>query len=244
MSYQQPFADMPESQQPAVASTHCIFRGRPIAAVLFDLDGTLVETDDQAVERLARRLRPVRRFLPAGDTTRAARRLIMHNHDFLNRWLVLLDQIGVDGPIIRLAKRWGLLDDRSNATSLVPVAGTVELVTRLSGQVKLAIVSTRTEADLRAYLDHQGLNGCVQVVVGSDSTKRIKPHPEPVLRALKLLNVAADQSVMVGDTKVDIAAARAAGVLAIGVLCGFGEPKDFDGAELVLDSTADLADWL
>ena len=69
-------------------------------------------------------------------------------------------------------------------------------------------------------------------------------YKRQVLRALKLLNVAADQSMMVGDTTVDIAAARSAGVQAIGVLCGFGEPKDFDGAELVLDSTGDLADWL
>ena len=216
-------------------------RGRAIAAILFDLDGTLIETDDQAVERLAGRLKPVRRFLPDRDTTRAARRLIMHNHDFLNRWLVRLDRLGLDRGIIGLATRLGLLDDRSNRVSVMPVAGTVELVTRLAGRYKLAIVSTRAEAELRAYIDHQGLTGCFQAIVGSDSTNRIKPHPEPVLRALALLNVAAGQAVMVGDTTVDIEAARSAGVLAIGVLCGFGEPKDFGNADLVLESTADLA---
>lgn len=219
-------------------------RGRAIAAILFDLDGTLIETDDHAVERLARRLKRVRRFLPDGDTTRAARRLIMHNHDFLNRWLVLLDRLGWDRRIIGLAMRLGLLDDRSNRVSVTPVAGTVEMLTRLTGRYKLAIVSTRPEADLRAYIDQQGLTGCVQAVVGSDSTQRIKPHPEPVLRALALLNVGARQAVMVGDTTVDIEAARAASVLAIGVLCGFGEPKDFTNADVVLESTADLADLL
>ena len=90
-------------------------------------------------------------------------------------------------------------------------------------------------------MTQQGLNGYFQAIVGSDSTQRIKPHPEPVLRALALLNVAADQAVMVGDTTVDIAAAHAAGVLAIAVLCGFGEPKDFTNADVVLESTADLA---
>ena len=168
----------------------------------------------------------------------------MHNHDFLNRWLVRLDRLGLDRGIIGLATRLGLLDDRSNRVSVMPVAGTVELVTRLAGRYKLAIVSTRAEAELRAYIDHQGLTGCFQAIVGSDSTNRIKPHPEPVLRALALLNVAAGQAVMVGDTTVDIEAARAAGVLAIGVLCGFGEPKDFGNADLVLESTADLATLL
>ncbi len=221
-----------------------VIRGQPVAAVLFDLDGTLVETDDHAVERLARRLEPVRRLLPAGDTIHAARRLIMHNHDFLNRWLVLLDQLGLDRSIISQATRLGLLDDRSNGAGLTPVAGTVELVTWLSGRYKLAIVSTRAEADLRAYLDQQGLNACFHAIVGSDSTNRIKPHPEPVLHALSLINVSADHAVMVGDTTVDIAAAHAAEVLAIAVLCGFGEPKDFTNADVVLESTADLANLL
>lgn len=232
------------SLRPSRAARRGVIRGQPVAAVLFDLDGTLVETDDHAVERLARWLGPVRSFLPAGDTTRAARRLIMHNHDFLNRWLVLLDQLGLDRSIISLATRLGLLDDRSNGASLTPVAGTVELVTRLSERYKLAIVSTRAEADLRAYLAQQGLNACFQAIVGSDSTRRIKPHPEPVLRALSLLNVSADRAVMVGDTTVDVAAAHAAGVLAIAVLCGFGEPRDFTGADVVLESTADLANLL
>ena len=244
MNHQQPFEVQSPSPQPTGTDGRGVIRGWSIASVLFDLDGTLVETDDQAVERLARRLERMRRFVPGGDTTRAARRLIMHNHDFLNRWLVLLDRLGLDQSIIGLAKRWGLLDDRSNGASLTPVAGTVDLVTRLSRQYKLAIVSTRAEADLHAYLDQQGLSGCFQAIVGSDSTKRIKPHPEPLLRALTLLNGVAGQAVMVGDTTVDIAAARAAGVLAIGVLCGFGEPKDFGDADLVLQSTADLAELL
>lgn len=244
MTQRQPSRSQPSALPRPAADERGVLRGRSIAAVLFDLDGTLVETDDHAVERLAHRLEIVRRLVPGGDTTRAARRLIMRNHDFLNRWLVLLDALGLDGVIIGLAKRWGLLDDRSSGASLRPVAGTLELVTQLSSRYRLAIVSTRAEADLRAYLERQSLGGCFVALVGSDSTQRIKPHPEPMLRALTLLGVAADQAVMVGDTTVDIAAARAAGVLAVGVLCGFGEPKDFRDADLVLQSTADLANLL
>ena len=81
-------------------------RGRAIAAILFDLDGTLIETDDQAVERFAGRLKPVRRFLPDRDT-RAARRLIMHNHDFLNRWLVRLDRLGWTAASSASPRVWG-----------------------------------------------------------------------------------------------------------------------------------------
>lgn len=218
--------------------------GRTVAAVLFDLDGTLVETDDHSVARLARRLEPVRGLLPGADATHAARRVIMRTHDTLNRWLVLLDRLGLDQVVLNLAKRLGVLEERTAGASLAPVAGTLELVRQLSGRYRLAIVSTRVEADVRAYLDRQGLNGVIQVVVGSDTTRRIKPHPEPLLRALSLLDVPAQQAVMVGDTVVDIDAALAAGVLAIGVLCGFGERHDFGRADLVLTSTADLRGWL
>lgn len=218
--------------------------GRAIAALLFDLDGTLVETDDRSVERLAGRLRPLRRVLPSRDATRAARRVIMRTHDFFNRWLVLLDHLRLDQAILGMARRLGLLEGRSDAASLRPVAGTIDLVTALSPHYKLAIVSTRVEADLRAYLDHHGLGGHILAVIGSDSAARIKPHPEPLLKALELLGVPASDAAMVGDTVVDMEAARAAGVAAVGVLCGFGEPGDFDQADLVLESTADLREWL
>ncbi len=51
---------------------------------------------------------------------------------------------------------------------------------------------------------------------------------------------------MVGDTAVDIISAKAAGSYAIGVLCGFGEREDLlaAGADLILEATAELTDWL
>jgi phosphoglycolate phosphatase-like HAD superfamily hydrolase len=49
---------------------------------------------------------------------------------------------------------------------------------------------------------------------------------------------------MVGDTGVDVRSAKAAGALAVAVLCGFGEMPDFGDADLVIDSTARLAEWL
>jgi phosphoglycolate phosphatase len=49
---------------------------------------------------------------------------------------------------------------------------------------------------------------------------------------------------MVGDTAADVRAARAAGSLAVGVLCGFGDRADLKQADLVLAHTADLAEWL
>jgi len=69
-----------------------------------------------------------------------------------------------------------------------------------------------------------------------------EPHPQPLLYASEQLDVATEQCVMVGDTPVDILAARRAGAWAVGVLCGFGEEDELwrSGAHIVLPSTADL----
>ena len=65
----------------------------------------------------------------------------------------------------------------------------------------------------------------------------MKPHPEPVKTAAKLLGVPAGACLMIGDTINDILAARRAGAYAIGVLSGFGERRELEraGADLILD---------
>lgn len=221
-----------------------LIAGRAVSAVLFDLDGTLVETDDRAVQHLAQRLSRVQRLLPRQDPLRTARRLVMRSHDGLQGWLTLLDRLGLDAVTQRAAQRLGLLDDNADGHRLVPVAGTTSLLQALSSRYPVGIVSTRRAAEVYAYLQQQGLDGQVSVVVGSDTTRRIKPHPEPVLWAARALGVTPDTCVMVGDTVADVAAAKAAGAMAVGVLCGFGEPDDLTKADLVLPSTADLAQWL
>ena len=72
----------------------------------------------------------------------------------------------------------------------------------------------------------------------------MKPHPMPVRMAAEQLGVDAEQCIMVGDTSVDIRAGKAAGALAVGVRCGFGQDGDFHEADLVLDRPEQLLEWL
>jgi phosphoglycolate phosphatase len=219
-------------------------RGRPVRAVFFDLDGTLVETDDETVARLARRLAPFRSLFPQRNVQRAARHLADWINERFNGGMAVLDWLRLDEPAQRLARRLGLIRGNSAGHALVPVAGTVELVQTLYGHYLLGIVSTRTAAEAQVYLEQHGLAGCFAVIAGSDTTPRIKPHPEPILWAAGRLGVDPRHVVMVGDTAADMRAARAAGSLAVGVLCGFGDRADLKRADLVLASTADLAEWL
>ena len=66
----------------------------------------------------------------------------------------------------------------------------------------------------------------------------------PMQLAARQLGTPPEQCVMVGDTGMDVRSAKAAGMLAIGVLSGFGEEKDLRDADLVIGSTAQLGAWL
>lgn len=230
--------------RPARGRPRATLRGRPVRAVFFDLDGTLVETDDETVARLARRLTPFRPLLPGRNVQRAARRLADWINERFNSGLAVLDWLRLDEPAQALARRLGLIHGNSAGQALVAVAGTVELVQALYGHYLLGIVSTRTAAEVQVYLDQHGLAGFFAVVAGSDTTPRIKPHPEPILWAAGRLGVDPAHVVMVGDTAADVQAARAAGSLAVAVLCGFDDRADLKHADLIVESTADLARWL
>jgi phosphoglycolate phosphatase len=72
----------------------------------------------------------------------------------------------------------------------------------------------------------------------------MKPHPMPLRLAADKLGVKPEQCIMVGDTSVDMRAGKAAGALAVGVRCGFGQGRDFADADLVLDTPEQLVTWL
>ena len=73
-----------------------------------------------------------------------------------------------------------------------------------------------------------------------------KPYPDPILWAARQMNIPPENCLMIGDTTVDILAARAAGAQSVGVLCGFGEEDELRqaGADLILESTACLSSEL
>lgn len=240
----EPFEPPQESPQTLGVEWRGLIRGHAISAVLFDLDGTLLETDDRAVEVVAQRLDRFRILLPQGDSMRAARRLIMHSDNLWNRWWSLMDGLHLNGPAQRLTQTVGLIQQAGDVQGLEPVEGVIPLLRDLSGRYQLGIVSSRGEAELQAFLEQHGLNGQVEIVVGGDSVEHIKPHPQPVLWAAEHLGVAPEQVALVGDTAADMQAAKAAGAVAVGVLCGFGERTDLEQADLILESTAELAEWL
>ncbi len=215
-----------------------------IQAICFDLDGTLIDTDEKYVARAARWLRPLSHILPDSNPEALARRIVMAVETPFNTALGLFDRFNLDeffGPLLdRLHRSRGLA--AVDAISLIPDA--LSTLERLSPRFPLGIATSRDRWSAAAILEAADLNRFLQCVATARTTLRAKPHPQPIIWAANQLGVHPHSLLMVGDTTVDIHAGRAAGAQTAGVLSGFGERRELTeaGANIVLDRTLDLAD--
>lgn len=213
-----------------------------IEAALFDLDGTLMDTDDQATEKLAHRLEQLRWPSPH----RAARRLVMAAETPGNALMTLIDVLGLDSPLAAFTDRLHRWRGLRTQADFRIVADAEEMLAALKGHYRLAVVTTRGQRDTEAFLDQHDLRGFFDALVTRESTWRIKPHPAPVRHAAQLLGVEVERCVMVGDTPVDVKSARRAGAWAVAVLCGFGEREELEraGAHVILEHTSHFSSLL
>lgn len=181
--------------------------------VLFDLDGTLVDTIDLIVQsaRHAFASRPG----PAPTDTQLrggiGRPLIAQFEPFL------AGPGDMDWLIANYREYQMEHHDRlTNAYDGIP--GALGAIAELGSP--MGVVTSKIEALAHRALRHTGIDIHMQVVVGYESTSRHKPEPEPVLLALERMGADAGEAVYVGDSPYDIEAGVRAGVTAVGVSWG------------------------
>jgi phosphoglycolate phosphatase len=202
-------------------------RPQPLRAVLFDLDGTLLDT----AEDIARSLN----FALAG---RAGVFSTAQVRDMIGR--------GVPTLIERALQRSGIAASDAERAAIQerffghyqklhddgqfearPYPGVAQALHALRARgLKMGVVTNKPRAAAVALLEHLGLSGWLDVIIGGDSCPERKPHPQPLLLALQTLQVVPQQALMVGDSQVDVQTARAAAVPIICVPYGYNEGAD------------------
>jgi phosphoglycolate phosphatase-like HAD superfamily hydrolase len=221
---------------------------RKIKALLFDVDGTLRDTDDQWVERLSGMLHPIERLFPQRDTRRAARRMVMAVDDPANMALHVTDQLGIDNLVWWMVRRrrQRTVQPRQPVDPPGMIPGVREMLLRVQERYPLAVVSARDEPTTMRFLDGHRLTSLFREIVTGQTCRFTKPFPDPVQHAARQLGVASEECLMIGDTIVDIMAGKSAGAQTMGVLCGFGAEAELrrTGANEILPTTALLADFL
>jgi len=207
-------------------------------AVVFDLDGTLVDSADDIIAALNHAMAAASRAPVPGD---AARLIISTGLDHMVE--TALEASGGLPPPAELARLTNLARAFYEEHLLVhtrPYAGMVEVLSRLRAEgMRLSVCTNKLLAPARHVLAGLELESFFDVVVGRDSVAYRKPHPAPLLAALKGSGARSDSAVMVGDSGIDVACARAADVPVIVMRYGYGEVP---AEELQADWVADVAD--
>jgi HAD superfamily hydrolase (TIGR01549 family) len=216
-----------------------------IGGIFFDLDGTLMDTDDAFLDSLASRLGRLGRLFAEGDPRPLLRRAMLAAEGPVNHVVTLLDAVGLDDNLFSIGNRLRRVRGLRVQGQFTLIEGAVETIHSLHGSYRLGIITTRSREDAWAFVRQFDLGGAFEVVSTREDTRRLKPHPQPIQYAADLVGLSPTECAMVGDTAVDIISAKAAGSYAVGVLCGFGEREDLTaaGADLILDHTAQLAAW-
>jgi HAD superfamily hydrolase (TIGR01549 family) len=217
-----------------------------VKGLLFDVDGTLSDTDDVMVEKVRSFLEPASWLFKDKDPTSFSRRLVMAGESPMNFLYGLADRIGVDEPLMKVYERF-LKNKKKNEMEeglFLMISGVREMLTHLARRFPLGVVSARDEKSTFHFLDYFELTQFFKVIVTSQTCRHTKPYPEPVIYAAGELGLPPDACVMIGDTIVDIRAGKSAGAQTVAVLCGFGTHRELHraGADMILGNTDELTD--
>jgi phosphoglycolate phosphatase-like HAD superfamily hydrolase len=217
-----------------------------VKAVLFDLDGTLADTDDDYIRRAGEFMRRLNFLFPQRDPTHFLRWSLMVSESPLNLLMGMPDRLGLDGPLAHLGDWVAEHGHPTTSAQFVLMAGVDQLLPRLKERYPLAVVTARSARAAHVFLEQFNLGPHFRAVASAQSAAHTKPYPDPVLWAAHELGVPVENCLMVGDTTVDILAGKRAGAQTVGVLCGFGERRELEqtGANAIIEHTTHLSQLL
>jgi HAD superfamily hydrolase (TIGR01549 family) len=200
---------------------------------IFDLDGTLIDSSEGVVEATnyglislgesPRTPDEIRKYIgyPLEDMFRA-----FSDKSYQEFW--------------RLFQQKGL---EVIAASSKPLDGAHEVLTELIRRKrKIGIGTTKISAHVGRILARFNWQNLISCYIGADNVDSVKPHPETFLKLKELLGGNSQDTIVVGDTAVDVRAARAASLRVFGIKSPFGGYEELEKSrpDIILDNLKDL----
>lgn len=208
---------------------------RPLGTIVFDLDGTVVDSAPDLADALDALLAE-QDLAPLGLAV--GRQLI--GHGIGNLVLGGLQRSGISPDPARLSAsvdRFREIYSGALSRKTRPYAGVEAGLERLRGAGwRCGVCTNKLERYARQILSDLGLIRFFDVVAGPDTFAIGKPHPEHLVRTVDALGGRVARSLMVGDSEVDIATAKAAGIPIVAVTYGYAKTALASlGPDLVVD---------
>ena len=212
----------------------------PVRYIVFDLDGTLVDTAEDLADALSYAVSPsglgplgpedVKPLVGEGLERLIAKSL---GPEAKERDV----QLGIERFVTYYEDH--LVDNTH------PYEGVEDTLKELESRgYVMAVLSNKRTSMCEAILSSLGLSGYFRVVAGGDAPPEKKPSPLAALYVLEALGAEPAESVMVGDSDIDIQTAEAAGMKSIAVTYGFRPENALSGASVVLHKFTDLKNAL
>lgn len=205
-----------------------------IRTMLFDLDGTILDTNELIITSF---LESLKGTVPAG---------FGREHIIPSMGEPLVDQLmrfsGL-ADVNHLVNAYREVNLRLHDEYVKPFEHVKEVLEQLyRNGIKLGVVTTKMRLTTEKGLKFVGIHPYMDAIITIDDVVNAKPHPEPVLKAMELIGADPATTLMLGDSTVDIKSAVAAGATAVGVAWSLkgGQILRDAGADYVIDDMREL----
>lgn len=212
-----------------------------IKAVLFDVDGTLVDSLPVLIKGLGDTYERFNGSRPGDDQIKSLIGMSLREQFKLHREIPPTEE--------EMEEMIGFTIDRYEAYSdlgreFVPAIQALERCSEAG--IKTALVTSRNTREVGLFLKGFRAAGSVDTVICASDVTNPKPHPECALLACERLGVRPEEAVLVGDSVYDLGAAKAAGIKSIAVTYGSGARHDLEAEmpDLILDTPEELLQWI
>jgi phosphoglycolate phosphatase len=204
-----------------------------IKLIMFDLDGTLVDTAQDITNALNFAIKPYDiRSLTAEDTIK----LVGEGVSRLVEKVLSAEKMFLKKDVMERFIEYYSKHLSDNSKEYPYVRETLENLT----DFRKAVISNKREAPSKRLLEELGLSEYFDLIIGSDTVGERKPSPDPILYAVTRLGSNPEESIIVGDSNYDIEAGEKAGVKTIAVSYGYRHRESLTEADYIIDDIREL----
>ncbi len=210
-------------------------RNSNIKAVLFDVDGTLLDTTEFILQAYEYTLH---KYNFVTDQFRD-QMVVLFGKPLIDCYKILAPD-GNHEDLCLIHDKW----QNENLHLVQPFKTVPETVDALQKRgVRMSSVTNRLRESATTILGYSAIDKQMEVVLGFEDVVNPKPHPEGILKAIEIMKVKPEETVMVGDSEFDIIAGKEAGVITVGVRTGL-HPEAMEKAkpDYVIDTMDELLD--
>ena len=198
--------------------------------ILFDLDGTLIDSTEAILESFHNSYRVFGLPSPKDEEIKS---LIGHPLD------VMYSSLGVEEKIV-----WDMVDTYKEhyreisreKTILLPYAK--EAVELAGKNARIGIVTTKTGKYSKILMEHFNLMQHFEILVGREDVQNPKPHAEPIQKAIDFLSASKDDCWMIGDTRMDLISAKNAGIKSVAVVSEYEAVEELEKHTNIIKTNA------